>query len=254
MTAPTRRVDRGRGHSYFLDGDSAVGVTKILDDGVPKPALVGWAANTTADAAVDHWDELVEMKPSERLAFLKRARWEVKDAAARRGSEVHRYAHLLAAGEEPEIPEELLGHVDAYLRFAEEWRPQELVVEAIVGNRRWGYMGTLDVIAQLADGRVWLLDWKTGGKGVYRESALQLAAYRNAEFLLRDDAEEPMATIDATGAVWLRADGYDLVPLETGPDVFKTFLYALQVAKFTQAPAEHYIGETLQPPERIVAA
>jgi hypothetical protein len=252
--APTRRVNRGRGHSYFLDGESADGVTWILDHGVPKPALVGWAANCTADYATDHWQELAELRPSQRNAVLRRARWDETDKAARRGSEVHDYAQRLAAGEEVEPPEELIGHVDAYLRFVLEWQPVELVVEATVGNRRRRYMGTLDLIAQLADGQVWLLDWKTGGKDIYREAALQLAAYRNAEFMLEPDgAEKPMPKVDACGCVWLRADGYDLIPVDTDGDAFRTFLYAQQVARFVDAPAELVIGAALEPPERSAA-
>ena len=254
MTHPTRRVDRGRGHSYFLDNVPRLGVTKVLDDGVPKPALVGWAANVTIDRVTDDWDALVEMKPSERAAFLRRARFEAKDEAARRGSEVHSYALRLQAGEEVDVPEELEGHVDAYLQFVAEWEPRELVVETVVGNRRWRYMGTLDAVAQLADGQVWLLDWKTGGKGVYPETALQLAAYRYAEFLLLEDGTElPMPQVDACGAVWLRADGYDLVPVQADEDAFRTFRFAIEVAKFTQAPIEAHIGAAVQPPERSVA-
>ena len=252
--APTRRVDRGRGHVYFLDGPKADGVTWILDKGVPKPALVPWAANTTADYATDHWDELAEMRPSERNAVLRRARWEATDKAARRGSEVHDFARRLAEGQELDIPEELIGHVDSYLRFANEWLEQELITEATVGNRKWRYMGTLDLIAGLADGKVWLLDWKTGGKGIYPEAALQLAAYANAEFILNPDgSERPMPKVDAAGCVWLRADGYDLIPVTADEEAFRTFLYAMQVARFTQSPTEDYIGEALAPPERTAA-
>lgn len=255
MTPPTRRVNRGRGHVYFLDGPEAKGVTSILDGGVPKPALVGWAANVTADYVTDHWEELLELRPSERNAILRRARWVAKDKAARRGSEVHELAQRLAAGEEVTVPDELLGHVDSYLAFEREWEPSELITEAVVINRRYRYMGTLDVIAQLADGQVWLLDWKTGGKGIYRETALQLAAYRHAEAILFSAGlEVPMAKVDQCGAVWLRADGYELVPVEAGPEVFKTFLYAQQVAKFTQAPEESYLGSALRPPERTDVA
>lgn len=252
--APTRRVNRGRGHVYFLDTEPADGVTWLLDNGVPKPALVGWAANVTADYATDHWDELAELKPSQRAAILKRARWEETDKAARRGSEVHDYARRLALGQEVNVPEELRDHVDAYLRFVDEWEPHELVVETIVGNRQWRYMGTLDLIAQLADGKVWLLDWKTGGKGVYRESALQLAAYRHAEFYLDVMGNEhPMPQVDCCGVVWLRADGYDLYPVEADDDAFRTFLYAAEVARFTSGPVEAVIGESLRPASTTAA-
>ena len=251
---PTRRVNRGRGHTYILDGEPVDGVTTILDKGVPKPALVGWAANVTADYATDHWEELAELRPSERNAILRKSRWDEKDKAARRGTEVHDYALRLAAGEEVEPPEELIGHVDAYLHFTIDWQPRELLTEAVVFNRTHRYMGTLDLIAQLADGQVWLLDWKTGGKGIDREAALQLAAYRNAEFVLADDGSEiPMPKVDRAGCVWLRADGYDLIPVETDAAAFRTFLYAQQVARFIDGPAELVIGEALTPPERTAA-
>ena len=51
-------------------------------------------------------------------------------------------------------------------------------------------MGTLDLVAKLADGQTWLLDWKTGGKGIFREAALQLCAYRNADFYVDGNGDE----------------------------------------------------------------
>lgn len=252
---PTRRVNRGRGHRYFLDGEPADGVTWILDNGVPKPALIGWAANTTADYATDHWDELLALKPSERNAVLRKARWDTTKEAAVRGTDVHALAQRLAAGQEVDVPEPLVGHVDAYLRFVHEWQPAELVTEAVVLNRKWRYMGTLDLIAILRDGLTWLLDWKTGGKGIFREAALQLAAYRNAEHvLLPDGIEVPMPRVDACGCVWLRADGYDLIPVNADAEAFRTFLHAARVARFTDAPAEDFIGEAQTPPEGVEAA
>ena len=182
--AATRRIDRGRGHTYLLDGQKADGVTWVTDNGVAKRALIDWAANTTAGYAIDHWDELGELPLSERLTTLQKSRYASFRAAGIRGTDVHQLAQQLAHGEEVDVPEELVGHVDAYLAFVRDWEPEELIVEAVVGNRKHGYMGTLDLVAHLADGQTWLLDWKTGGKGIYPESALQLAAYRHAEFHL----------------------------------------------------------------------
>ena len=250
LTRPTRRVNRGRGHSYFLDGEPCDGVTWVVGNGVPKPALIDWAARTTAGYALDHWDDLAAMGSAERLRTLERARWDATREAAVRGTDVHTIAQQLAAGADVNVPEPLVGHVDSYLRFVEEWKPSEILVEAVVGNRRWRYMGTLDLVAQLADGKVWLLDWKTGGKGIFREAALQLAAYRYADFYLDPlTREHPMPTVDATGCVWLRADGYDLVPVETTDDVWRTFLYAQQVAQFTNRPSEDFIGDAVTPPK-----
>jgi hypothetical protein len=243
----TRRVNRGRGHGYLLDGVDADGVTWVLSEGVPKPALIGWAANTIRDYAVDHWDELAAVAPSERVKQLTRARYESRDAAANRGTAVHALAHQLAAGQEIDVPEELVGHVDAYLQFAKDWQPQEQLVEVVCVNRMHRYMGTLDLVAHLADGDTWLLDWKTGGTGVYPEVALQLAAYRNAETYLGPDAQEhPMPEVDRCGVVWIRADGYDLFPVQADVDTFRTFLYAQQIAHWRKQQEEQpVIGEAL---------
>ena len=82
-TAPTRRINHGRGHSYLLDGERADGITWILGNGVPKPALVNWAARESAGYAVDHWDELQTVGASERLRRIERARFENLKAVCR---------------------------------------------------------------------------------------------------------------------------------------------------------------------------
>jgi len=139
--------------------------------------------------------------------------------------------------------------VDAYLKFVEDWKPTELLVEATVINRTLRYMGTLDLIADLQDGQRWLIDWKTGASGIWPETALQIAAYRHAEtYLLPDGGEADLPSVDATGALWLRADGYDLIPVRAGWDEFRRFQYAQQIAEFVAMPREETIGEAMEPP------
>lgn len=246
---PTRRVNRGRGHSYVLDAEGVDGVTKVIKEGVPAPGLIGWSARVTAGYAVDNWDELSQINISERLRRLEQARFEDLQQASARGTTVHEYAMRLAAGEELEIPEDLTGHVDAYLAFAEEWEVRELLVEVPVFSRTFRYGGTLDLIADLKDGQRWLLDWKTSRSDIYSEAALQLSAYRFADFYLDADGhEQPLPEVDATGVVWLRGDGYDLIPVETSLDLHRVFLYAQQIARFRQEPRETYIREALNRP------
>lgn len=251
-SAPTRRVNRGRGHSYLLDGAPADGVTWILNKGVAKPALVAWAARESAGYAVDNWTELAEVGLAERIRKIEAARFETLKGASVRGTDVHTLALRLAAGETVDVPDPLEGHVDAYLKFVTDWKPQELLTEVVVGNRKHRYMGTLDTIAHLVDNHVWVLDWKTGKSGIWSEAALQLAAYRNAEFYLdRDGQEQPMPATDRAGCVWLRADGYDLVPVNTGPETFRTFLYAQQMARFADTPRDTYVQDALTPLEEV---
>lgn len=251
MTAGIRRIDRGRGHSYSIDGQRADGVTTLLGDGLAKPALINWAANTTASYAIDHWDELAAEPPSKRLDVLKRARYADLDQAARRGTEVHTLAERLVQGHEIDVPEALAGHVESYVKFLDQFEPEPLLVEAVVANRRWRYAGTLDLVARIDD-TVWLLDVKTTRSGIFPDVALQLAMYRWAEVYIGSDGEEhPMADLGVTrsGAIHVRADGFSLVPLDTSADVFKDACHVAWVARMTKR-MDMWRGEEVQPPKR----
>lgn len=254
FVGPVRRVKVGRNHVYRdANGVRVPGVTSILGDGVPKPALVNWAANATAEAAVDQWDDLTGMTPSARIKALQKARYADRDQAANRGTEVHHFAERYIAGEEVPIPDAIAGHVESYVQFVDEWQPEPVLIEAVVMSHRHGYAGTLDLIADLpARGRV-LLDVKTSRSGIFGETALQLAAYRHADVYLRDDddTEQPMPHVDEVLGLHIRADGYDLRPIEAGPEQFREFLYVMQVARFTAETSKTYVGEPLVPETRM---
>lgn len=253
--APTRRINRGGGHSYEIDGQRVESVTWAKDNGLPSRGLIKWAAEATAGYAVDHWEELADLTPSKRLAILNKSRFESRDAAKVRGTAVHTIAMKLASGEEVEVPEPLQGHVDAYLAFVEEWKPRELLVETPVFNRTLSYAGTPDLIAELVDGAVWLLDWKTNAGGIYPDAAVQLAAYRFAEFFLDAEGEEqPLPKVDRVGAVWLRADGYDLHPVTADERTFRLWRYAREVARFAENSSRgDYVAEALTVAEALAA-
>lgn len=254
----TRIIKSGTGHRYELDGEKCPGVTTIKKQSVPMPALTGWAARTIAEYVMDRLtakngevraDELLTdlrtfnetRKYPEKLGsgfsrvgftkVLAQVQYAERDAAAHRGTEVHKIAQQLSAGEEVEVPEELTGHIDSYLRFLEEWRPTDAILEGVVVNRKWRYMGRFDLIATLPPplNRT-LLDIKTGRTGPYGEDALQLAPYRYAETMLDGDGEVPMPPVDSTAILHVRADGYDLYPFDAGPGTFRIFLYCMQVA------------------------
>lgn len=275
---PTRIQAAGRGHSYYLDGDKVSGVTTILGNGVPKPGLQNWAAGTVADFVVNRLDvarnaegkvrivadalvrDALEWNATRgynaakvgndelpRLALaeiLKSIRYRDLAEASAKGTEVHGFAERLARGEEVVVPAHLEGHVMSYLRFLEEWQPTNAVLEAVVINRRWRYMGKLDMIADFP-GMVWtdgpwqgepvgrgLLDIKTSRSGIFPDVALQLEAYRNAETYLDGATESPMPQVDWVGAIWVRADGYDVHAFKTDESTFRTFLYIKQVGEW----------------------
>lgn len=262
----TRRVRAGKsGHRYIVDGKNYAGrgVTTLIGAGAPKPALVGWAARVTAEAAVygrEDWLPLAE-KGRERAAveLLKESRWESTNEAATRGTEVHDLAARLAGGETVDVSETTEGLVDAYLAFRDDFRPTNELVERMVVNRTHVYAGTFDLVADLegwphpTEDRPYrpLIDLKTSG-GIYPETALQIAAYRHAESMLPGleadpEDEEPMVETDGGAVLHLRSDGtYELRPIESGEREFRTFLYVAQVAGF--AGREGWGGDTIGEP------
>jgi hypothetical protein len=246
-TPPVQRRKAGRGHRYVdADGRRVPGVTTILNDGLPKPALIAWAANTTAEYALDNWDELATLSPSKRLRDLQRSRFASRDAAAKRGTEVHRLAEQLVSGSEVEVPDELAGHVEAYRDFLDAWQVQPVLVEAMAVSYEHGYAGTLDLIADLTTEHGierWLLDIKTTQSGVFPETALQLAAYRYGDEL---------PEVDRCGVVHVTAEGAALVPVEAGRAEHRYFLYCQQVAEFGEIGRD-LVGEPLDPPRREAA-
>lgn len=256
MGRGTARVDRGRFHSYRLDGKKCDGVTWAIDNGVPKKALVGWAAKEASTFAVDNLNLIGQLDREAAIDLVKGSPYRDRDKAAKRGTEVHRYAELLGREQEVEVPTELIGHVDSYLAFRDEWQPTDEMIELVVFNRTVGYGGTLDLIATLPGYGRCLVDLKTNRSGPFGEVALQCAAYRYCEFYL-DQAtgkEAPMPEIDNVFVLWVRADGYDMKPVEAGPAEFRMWRYAQQVAHFCEERSKVVIGDALSPPSEAGAA
>lgn len=247
-----RRKNHGKGHSYYLGERKLDGVTTILSKGLPKPALVQWAANTAAALAVDEWDRLAELPPSERLKVISKAPNAARDAAAVKGTRVHALADKLANGEEVAVPEDIAGQVEACVRFLDEWDVQTIFTERPVYHDSYLYAGTFDLLALLGD-KVWLLDFKTNKSGPFGDTAFQLAAYRHAtHFEHPEGGTASMPKVDECGVVWIRSDGYDLHPYHADSGVFRQFLYIQQCARAAEE-CRDYRGDALTPPVRTDA-
>lgn len=248
---PIRRVDTAKGH-YYQDaaGTRVPGVTTIIGDGVPKPALITWAGNATAEAAVDAWDELSALPPAARLKKLQGARYGERDRAKDRGTEVHRIAEQLLAGKAVQVPEEIAGHAEAYARFLDEFQVEPVHVEVSCVSYRWGYAGTADLCAWLVlpqQGRtLLLLDLKTSRSGIFGETALQLAAYRYADAWVIDGQDVKPVPVQHCAGIHVRGDGYDLLPVEAGEQEHKEFLYAMRIGQFV-ARSRDLVGPPIAP-------
>lgn len=219
---------RDEKHNYFLDGKgpipSVTTVIKIVDKSGP---LIGWAKRITAEAAVRHARELPtwveDFGQGEAVSMLTKAANVVRDKAANAGSDVHQFAEAIARGQEVEVPEELAPFVAAYRQWLLDFEPDFLAAEEMVCSVTHGYAGTFDAICVIA-GETWLLDYKTS-TGVYEETALQLAAYANADFIGRpgDPNRYAIPKVDNYGVVHIRPEGAELVPYDCG-GAFEAFL------------------------------
>lgn len=280
--APKTRIQKsGSGHTYYLDGEWCPGVTTVLSNGIPKNGLIGWASKIPAEVVANGLqvaknskgetrivaDELIaelrqwqesrtgrdvvkwgDHTPLPRSAVadaLASLRFRDLDQASGKGTAVHKLAEQLAHGQEVEVPDELAGHVRSYLQFLEEWQPFDAILEGVIVNRRWRYMGKFDMLARFDNLPDWLaerigrtsgvglLDIKTSRSGIFAEVALQLEAYRRGETMLEGAEEVPMPEVDFVAAIHVRTDGYDVyafdIETERRPTTFDIFLYAKQV-------------------------
>ena len=236
MTDKPSLVFYPRSHRYKLDGAWVPGVTTLLGKGIAKPFLVDWAAREVATFAADNLSVLNALDDRDaRYDLLKTAHNRHRDKAAVRGTDVHALAEKMLYGEEVEVPDHLIGYVEGYVRFLDAWQPTPVIAERPCASRAQWYAGTPDAVVTLPDGERLLMDWKTG-KRVYGESALQLAAYRNAEFYLDDDgAEQPMPEVDGLATVHVTPTGTDVYRVSDPALAWKQFQHAAWVARQADA-------------------
>ena len=207
-------------HRYKLDGAWVPGVTTILGV-LDKPGLRKWAASSVAEYVADNPGAVDHLRDAGRgpmVAALKEVPWQKRDDAATRGTTFHDLAEKIARGEEVDVPEPLVPLVEHALQFMDDYDIEPQLIEACVGSREHQYAGKLDLIANDA---IW--DWKSG-KRIYPTFAFQLAAYAFAEFHGENGNEQPLPPVNAAYGVHIRADGYDVYPLEFGPQVFQEFI------------------------------
>lgn len=243
-----RRRNYGRNHAYYLATDKGEvkldGVTSLLSDGLPKPALINWASKVTAEYAINNWDDLAAMPAATRLEDLKGAKYRDVDQAAKKGTEIHDLAEKLLNGFEVEVPDPIRLHVENAARFLDEYQIDPILSETTVFNDDPDamYAGTMDMLVTSTlpefAGLNILADWKTSRSGIYDEAALQLSAYRNAKYYVLDNIEIPMPKVNLTWGVWIRSDGYDVYELDTGATTYRFFQHIATVARRARALKE----------------
>lgn len=276
MSGPRNATTTSRGRVYTWAGQSFWSVTTVLGGGLPKPALLPWGIKATATAAVAEAERVAAMvraagddpcpcamrchDEKERcsascealvsvIGWLKGAPYRQRERAADLGSLVHARIEALILGQpQPPAPPVAAGFLAAFDAFLADWSPEFLAAEMTVYSRSAAYAGTLDWIARIPGLGVVLGDTKTG-RSVYADAALQLTAYRRAEFAgMPDGTEAPMPETDLAAVLHLRPDGtYSLLPARTDDDVWQTFLYVAQVFRWAESIAKSALGEPFVP-------
>jgi hypothetical protein len=252
-----QRIDRewngNKFHTYKIDGKPAVGVTTALK-GIPKDALVPWAAKEVATYVVDNIYDVKRMLDSggrqPTIDFLKGIPHQKRDTAAVRGTQVHALAERYIRGEEVEVPDDILAYVEGYASFINDWRPVSVHEELVVASRKHMYAGTLDSIQLIPEVGLTLVDYKTS-RGVYGEVALQVAAYRYADvYLDGDGAEQPMPAVEETKVLHIQPGTYDLIPLKADEEAFQNYLKAQAnyLANVQSKKLDKLLGEPMTRP------
>ena len=206
------------------------GVSSIVDM-MPKGALTPWASRLAAEWAVGNLDEIQELlseKDGTKLAIdkIKGASSRYADSAAREGTMVHHYAETVARavqlGTKPKaerMPEGMMPYLKNYVRFLKEFEVEPVMLETVVWNEEIGYAGRIDMAAilhSISEDLV-IVDTKSGASGVWESVSLQQTAYVYAESYWDEEADKlmPLPEIAGAYALWLRPEGFALIPVET---------------------------------------
>lgn len=240
-------------HVYKLDGKRLTSVTTVLGAGIPKPFLVDWAANTAADYAIAN-----PGAPRDEIASAHR---KERDTAAVRGTAVHNLAEDLVHGRAVEVPTELEPYIDGYLNFLDAWHLTPILTEKTICLPALNVAGRFDLIATspyLNDGKPCIFDVKTS-KGVYRETAAQLAAYAHGAYYVTDEepgVQHPLPEVSASYVIHVTEYGTELVPFaQDQEDLEADYLYFLHAyAIYKRSLAAHKVKEPLPYPHTADAA
>jgi hypothetical protein len=220
-------------------------VTSILSQ-MAKPALTYWASKSVAEYVARYVTETV---PEQKMAWadvqahlsdidkLKGVPWEYAEKRRDLGSTFHDIAERYAGGAKinPSVfASDVRPLVEAFLDWVESHKPEWLAMEAGVFNREHNYAGTMDTIMML-HGRPVVLDYKSS-KDSYPEHALQLAAYRKAQFLgLADGSEVPMPATEGGIILLVQESGCKALEWECGDAQFEAFLALRRVYDFAKS-------------------
>ncbi len=273
-------------------------VTTIIGT-LDKPALLYWSAEQTALAAVAVAKSLpqriAEDGEPETVKWLRDARFRKprgRLSATALGSCAHAACEQYALTGQRPTPDDLadivraeggprfdgvtaetavLGRMlDRFDGWLQRFTPIYDATEVVVYHPTYGYAGQADAFLRI-DGLRLLVDYKTSREGFdskgqakspYPEAALQLAAYRYAEFAavwrprriekfrrryyLLGDAERdravPVPQVDGGAVIHLTPDHCEIFPVRCDKAVHEMFLFVQEAARWTLEMSRDVVG------------
>lgn len=245
MTAPRLAHEDEDGRRYYRHPrtlEQVPSVTRCIEGGIPKPALVNWAAKMAAEHAVANWLRLSSLGPEDRMSEIKTAHQRYAEKKADLGDIVHKLIECWSTNEPfPELAKEVSSYADSFISFCMAKRPKFIENEVTVWSRTHGYAGTADFIAVI-EKKLVLGDTKTGRR-LYPETGLQLSALAYADFIIREDgSEEPLPPIEELAALHIRPRSWNLAPVTHAGECFDAFLAAKGVMEWQENVARSVLG------------
>lgn len=182
---------------YLLEPDLDLDSVSSITDTIRKEGLERWKEDMGARGAAEAYrlGELVDV-PEEEI--IKRVRLLKLGADARsgegqeRGTAIHAAFHTLATEGKPPNPADFPGFARPWVQGAmRAWLamdPRMIASEEIVCCVEHGYAGRPDLVA-MVDGKVTLIDYKTGKGRIYDTAHYQTRLYEIALRALGVDVE-----------------------------------------------------------------
>lgn len=183
---------------------------------------IGAAENIAVRLAKANWsDEVVKVIRHE----LRSASTSERDAAAALGTAVHDAAASKRRLQDVEAA--LRPRLAQYLDWLDVSGAEVLATEFQVWNPTVGYAGTGDLLVRLRNGKIVLVDLKTG-KGVWSEHALQVMAYAKAEFVGNDDVVDEELTaylrqVSSIAILHLLDSGWEFLVVRFDVETWRAF-------------------------------
>jgi hypothetical protein len=269
MAIPTKKKavrfitrDDHRLYIHPVTGEFIPGVTSTIDN-LPKPFLKAWGQKLVAQEAVakrEQFNNLAAANPEAAIDWLKKAPNRFTAHSAKVGKISHAYMEDLALGNPVDTSNEeddVKAIVDHFKDYLDTVQPEFLLLEEGIYSEAHDYAGTFDAIARynrpdlvMRDGRgnetplvgVAWQDNKTTRSGVHPEVGLQLAAYRHAEYVIREDGtlvkNKPG---DFALVLHVRPEGWELVPVEAGQEELDVFLHLRAITDYTRTHSKMII-------------